>query len=182
MKFYRFTDENNTWSVEYRTSGMENSISEKITNIKTIDEDGNYDLDLNSEMVAAGLPVHLGDEITQVGLVELAENNSLRLTKQYESEEEELLVAAAPKITSFVLGEQESEANIDDDAKTIEILVASGTDVSSLAPEITLSYGSTVTPVSGSTVDFTNAVDFTVTDETGNNSVVYTVTVSVNED
>ncbi len=56
--------------------------------------------------------------------------------------------------------------------------VPNGTDVTSLAPTFTLSYGATCVPTSGSTHNFTSPVDYTVTSSDLATVNVYTVTVT----
>jgi hypothetical protein len=59
----------------------------------------------------------------------------------------------------------------------IEIILPSETDISSLTPEI-LYKGETISPSIGSTLDFSNPVEYTITDENGN-SKKYTVTITL---
>ena len=66
---------------------------------------------------------------------------------------------------------------INNTAKTITLVLPEGTDLTALQPIIELSEGVTITPASGSTIDFSSPVAFTVTN--GTVSVVYTVNVSV---
>lgn len=184
MKFYKFTDEANTWWAEFRTSGMQNSVSEKITNIKTSNTDP---LELSQVMIDAGLPNHLGDEVSEVGLTALATTNSLRLLKKYESEVDEWLRASTAKdILAFSFQEETGAATIDAEAKTVDIEVAFGTDVTDLVAWFTLSFGAFATvglstdQVSGTTSnDFINPVVYTIWSETPMDSEEWTVTVTV---
>ena len=66
---------------------------------------------------------------------------------------------------------------IDEEAKTISVYVPATVDITAIAPEVVVSPNATVSPASGSSVDFTNPVQYTV----DNNSAhaVYTVTVTV---
>lgn len=82
------------------------------------------------------------------------------------------------KIISFRFASPAVEAIVSEDAKTIVAVVSEGTNVTSLVPIITVSDKATVVPASGSVVDFTHPVDFTVTAEDGS-SVVYKATVTV---
>jgi len=59
----------------------------------------------------------------------------------------------------------------------IEIILKSGADLSSLAPELRLSPGATSVPASGETVDFTKNVTYTVTSEDGKYKKDYKVNV-----
>lgn len=82
------------------------------------------------------------------------------------------------KILEFKFASPAVEAVITESAKTIVAVVPEGTDITGLVPIITISDKATVTPASGSKVDFTNPVDFTVTAEDGS-SVVYKATVTI---
>ena len=61
-------------------------------------------------------------------------------------------------------------------AKTITVVLPEGTALTALQPVIGLSEGVTISPASGTTIDFSSPVAFTVTN--GATSAVYTVTVS----
>ncbi|MHC1777112.1 MAG: DUF4960 domain-containing protein [Lentimicrobium sp.] len=79
-------------------------------------------------------------------------------------------------IISFKIGDV--VATINESAKTITADLAPGTDLSALQPVIVLSAGATVTPASGTTVDFTNPATFTVKDVSGTVTNTYTVTLT----
>lgn len=79
-------------------------------------------------------------------------------------------------IISFKIGDV--TATIDETAKTITADLAPGTALNALQPVIVISTGATVVPASGATVDFTNPVTFTVTDQSGTVTKQYTVTLS----
>lgn len=87
-------------------------------------------------------------------------------------------------ITSFALSQQISDAVINDTLHTITAEVVHGTDITTLVPEFTLSYGAQATigtqpQISGvSVVDFTNPVTYTVTAENGTDIQNWTVTVT----
>ncbi|MFO8235023.1 MAG: T9SS type A sorting domain-containing protein [Bacteroidales bacterium] len=82
------------------------------------------------------------------------------------------------EILDFVLEEQTEPATIDTADNTIEIEVAYDTDLTQLSPEITISDSATIDPESGTTVDFTNPVVYTVTAEDGVSTQDWTATVS----
>lgn len=82
------------------------------------------------------------------------------------------------KILSFKFAAPAVEATISESAKTIVAVVPFGTNLTGLVPIITISDKATVVPASGTVVDFTNPVDFTVTAEDGS-KVVYKATVTV---
>jgi hypothetical protein len=69
-------------------------------------------------------------------------------------------------------------APVEDNAATIFVGVAAGTDVSLLTPTITVSYGATIVPMGGVAMDFSAPVTFVVTSEDGQTENTYTVVVS----
>ncbi len=82
-------------------------------------------------------------------------------------------------ILSFVLAQQTGAATINASAHTVTVEVANGTNLSALAPVVTVSAGATVNPASGATVNFANgAVNYTVTAENGTDVQVWSVTVT----
>ncbi|MDL2262699.1 DUF5018 domain-containing protein, partial [Bacteroidales bacterium OttesenSCG-928-I21] len=81
-------------------------------------------------------------------------------------------------ITAFELNEQGCDATIDDEAKTVTIMVEHGTDISNLTPTIEISGLASITPETGVAQDFTNPVTYTVTAQNGD---VETWTVTVTE-
>jgi hypothetical protein len=82
-------------------------------------------------------------------------------------------------ITSFVLAEQAGAATIDAGAETVAIEVVNGTSLTSLTPTIGLSFGATVSPISGAAQDFSGgALNYTVTAEDGLTSQIWAVTVT----
>lgn len=84
------------------------------------------------------------------------------------------------KILEFKFASPAVEAVITESAKTIVAVVPFGTDVTALVPIITVSDKATVTPTSGSPVNFTNPVTFTVTAEDGS-QVNYVATITVDQ-
>lgn len=84
-------------------------------------------------------------------------------------------------ITGFSLPEQSGYLRIIYVNHTIDIEVIFGTDVSSLAPTISLSPGATINPPSGVSRDFTHSVDYMVTAEDGVTVQEWTVTVIVEQ-
>lgn len=193
MKFYRFTNFDRTWWVKYRTSGMENSIVEKITDIRT--SDATDPLSLNAIMQAFGLPNHLGDEVTEVGLKALATAGDLEITKQYEQGAASTLVVA-PNYNTDILTFDFLDADNDDlsadvigvvDATehTVTLTVPALTTVTALIATFTLSSGasakiSTTVQVSGTTAnDFTSAQTYIITAEDGTTVQNWTITVTI---
>ncbi|MFT4203170.1 MAG: DUF4960 domain-containing protein [Chitinophagaceae bacterium] len=82
-----------------------------------------------------------------------------------------------PAIESFVVGGV--TGTINETNRTITASVSPLLDLTALAPEITLADGASISPTSGTTVDFTNPVTYTVTKDTA--TVTYTVTVTTPE-
>ncbi|MDL2239858.1 DUF5018 domain-containing protein [Bacteroidales bacterium OttesenSCG-928-L14] len=85
------------------------------------------------------------------------------------------------KIISFNIVSPSTVGVINENAKTVELAVPTGTNLTSLTPTIVVSTGATVNPGSGVPNNFTNPVNYSVTAEDGS-SVVYTVTVSASTD
>lgn len=71
-------------------------------------------------------------------------------------------------------------AVIDESAKTIKADLPSGTDISKLAPTVTVSDKATVSPASGVVQDFTKPVIYTVTSEDGTTQA-YTATLKITD-
>ncbi|PIB35056.1 hypothetical protein BFP72_06425 [Reichenbachiella sp. 5M10] len=84
-------------------------------------------------------------------------------------------------ILSFALTEQTDAAVIDATNHTVDVEVAIGTDVSGLTPSFTLSAGATSDPASGTAVDFSSAVTYTVTAEDGVTASDWVVRVTQTE-
>ncbi len=81
----------------------------------------------------------------------------------------------AAQITSFSFTEQTGPATINTFARTINIEVANGTNLTSLTPTIGISEGAEITPTEAQ--DFSTSVEYTVTAEDGETSLTWTVTV-----
>lgn len=82
-----------------------------------------------------------------------------------------------PAILSFAVAGV--TATIDEVNRTIKAIIPVSSDLTALAPTITLAAGATISPASGKTVDFTNPVIYTVKKDTA--TVNYTVTVTTPE-
>jgi len=79
------------------------------------------------------------------------------------------------EITSFKVGDK--AATIDQNAKTIKLVLPYGTDLKKLKPDVLFSEFATLAPVSGAQIDFTNTVDYVVTAEDGSKAT-YKVTIT----
>ena len=140
----------------YATSGEIAAVVAAIPDISTAN--------VNAIMDLIGKRVQLGQEDT-----EIAKTLLLKLTGHPYSKK---------NILTFELEEQTGAATIDHDLEEIDIEVENGTDVTKLAPTITVSTDATVSPASGVITDFSNPVEYTVTAEDGTTKV-YTVTVTI---
>ncbi|HWR60138.1 MAG TPA: hypothetical protein VN580_00915, partial [Clostridia bacterium] len=83
-------------------------------------------------------------------------------------------------ILSFALRNVEAEVKINEQDGSINVAVPYGTDVSSLIPEIKVSDGATVRPLSGEETDFSKPVSYVVEAQDGTTKE-YLVTVKVAE-
>lgn len=84
-------------------------------------------------------------------------------------------------ILTFTLEEQTGSATINTTNHTVSIETAYGTDVTGLTPTITMDYGATINPTSGSSQNFTNPVTYTVTALDGETTQEWVVTVTVDD-
>ena len=88
--------------------------------------------------------------------------------------------SSAKAITAFAIPGQTGIAAINETDKTIAVTVPPGTDLTSLAPTITIT-GASVSPASGVASDFTSPVTYTVTAADASTQT-YTVTVAKGAD
>lgn len=98
------------------------------------------------------------------------------------SEDDESSQSPSNEITNFSISSLNPAVSgtIDEQNGTVSLELPSGTDISALIPNITVSEKATITPASGESQDFTEPVIYTVTAENGN-IAEYTVSVSVLE-
>lgn len=98
----------------------------------------------------------------------------------FQCTEEEEAKSPLNKITQFNISSLSPsvEGTIDEENFTVALDVPSGTDITALTPEISISDKATITPASGTAQDFTSPVVYTVTAENGT-SAEYTVTINV---
>lgn len=94
-----------------------------------------------------------------------------------EDEEPTVPQSDAKEILSFVFADLDPAVTASISGTDITASVPFGTDVTALAPTVTISSKATVSPESGTAQDFSSAVTYTVTAEDGT-TVDYTVTVS----
>lgn len=83
------------------------------------------------------------------------------------------------QILTMTLGGEIFPAVVDSTSNSVKLFVSPGTNVTSLAPTMTLSTGATVLPTSGSTQDFTSAVTYTVTSSDGMENTAWSVSTVV---
>jgi len=95
-----------------------------------------------------------------------------------EDEPNEPAESSAKAIIFFIV-EDSIAAEINETDHTISLTMPSGTDVTALAPVITVSENATVIPSSGEAQDFSNSVTYTVTAQDGTTQD-YIVTATVN--
>ncbi|WP_193323842.1 endonuclease, partial [Marinifilum sp. N1E240] len=83
--------------------------------------------------------------------------------------------SSAKAITSFAVDGK--SATIDESAHTLSLTVPASANLASLSPTIEISAKASILPASGSTVDFTNPVTYTVTAEDGSTQA-YEITIA----
>jgi hypothetical protein len=166
---------------------MKDSDNITIQSIKSKRDGVENVLDIDDTMVGLGFPNHYGYRTTAVEMETLAETVGCSLYSIYEQEDSVTLVGnSANTILTYSFTEQTGAATIDDENYTVDIEVASATDVTELAATFTTSDKATVyvdetEQVSGTTEnDFTSAVTYTVTAEDGT-SQDWTITVTIAE-
>jgi hypothetical protein len=82
------------------------------------------------------------------------------------------------KITGFSFANPPTTGGIDETAKTINVMVPYTTNITAMAPTVSVSSRAALSPPSGTVGNFTNPVLYTVTAENGD-TATYTVTVTV---
>jgi hypothetical protein len=92
--------------------------------------------------------------------------------------EVEVLPNSGTDILSFSLPGQIGKTELDAETASVSVVVATGTDISSLVPEISVSEGASIVPGSGIEKDFTSPVVYEVRAEDGTSSAKWTVTVT----
>jgi len=85
--------------------------------------------------------------------------------------------ASAHNILTFTFPTQLSSATIDTTNHTVSVDVTNNSDITNLTPTITLSYGATINPTSGTARNFTNPVNYTVT-ASDESTQVWVITVT----
>jgi hypothetical protein len=80
-----------------------------------------------------------------------------------------------PELVAFKITNPEAMGEVDHENATVLLKVPIYADIENLIPDIHVSYGSTVTPLSGTALDFSSPVTFTI--ENGSLQKTYTVSV-----
>jgi hypothetical protein len=86
--------------------------------------------------------------------------------------------STATNILTFSILNQNSSI-VNNTSHTVTIYMPFGTNKTSLIPTISTSAGATISPVSGTAINFTSPVNYTVTAEDGITLQIYTVTVNI---
>lgn len=91
----------------------------------------------------------------------------------------QILPNTATDITSFDIPELVSAATIDPALHTVVGTVPYGTDIRALVPDIEVSAGASINPLSGTSTDFSSPVSYTVTAEDGTTSMDWMISILV---
>ncbi|QNF28726.1 family 43 glycosylhydrolase [Metabacillus elymi] len=174
----------NSWSSEQEVKTNTSSIKNKWMNIKLVMtptsmkmyKDGILVAENNNVTVAmkdlgADLSAYLGKSFYSGDQYFKGSFDNVKIYNRALSEAEILEMSIEPTgIGNFEVPGQKGQAEIDKKAHTIAVPIKEGQDIdiTKLTPAITLLPGSTVSPASGETQDFTNPVTYTVTDKDGN--------------
>jgi hypothetical protein len=174
----------NSWSSEQEVKTNTSSIKSKWMNIKLVMtptsmkmyKDGILVAENNNVTVAmkdlgADLSAYLGKSFYSGDQYFKGSFDNVKVYNRALSEAEILEMTIEPTgIGNFQVPGQKGQVEIDKKANTITVPIkeGQGIDITKLTPTITLLPGSTVSPASGETQDFTNPVTYTVTDKDGN--------------
>ncbi|MFP9100775.1 DUF4960 domain-containing protein [Flavobacterium sp. RHBU_24] len=134
-----------------------------------------YGTDITSQIATVGLPDGADINIDFTQVMNFSQAISFRVVNGNLYKDYTVSVSVASPIISFKIND--IAASINNTSHTILLTLPAGTDLTALQPVIELSEGVSISPGSGSTIDFTNPVLFTVS--TATSSVDYTATVSV---
>ncbi len=93
----------------------------------------------------------------------------------------EFIPSTENSIIAFAIDDQVGETLINLENRTIIITMPFGTNITSLAPEITVSDGASISPATEELVDFSNPVSYMVTAQDGSIQK-WTVTVMISDD
>lgn len=162
------------WITSFRIEGDNNFIIEQDNQAKTIKVHVTEDTDITrltpvftlSEGAVASIESGKPVNFTMPLVVKVTNGNVfLNYTISVETDK--------PQIIRFMIGEYAGRINEAD--KTILVSVLEEVDVTALSPIVTVPEGASVSPLSGTTLDFTTPKEYTVTNRL--NVATYTVTV-----
>lgn len=134
-----------------------------------------YGTSITNQVAAVGLPDGADINVDFSQPMDFSQAISFRVVNGNLYKNYTVTVSVASPIISFKINDV--AATINNTAHTILLTLPTGTDLTALQPVIELSEGVSISPASGSTLDFTNPVVFEVS--TATSSVNYTATVSV---
>ena len=124
------------------------------------------------------------DDAYPVGTTQIewkATDNAGNISSCIQSVTVDFTASTQKNIESFSVEGQFGPEIIDASSGTVGVTVVAGTDVTGLSPSIGISADATINPSSGTVLDFTNSVNYTVTAQNGTQKN-WTVTVTVQED
>ena len=124
------------------------------------------------------------DDAYPVGTTQIewkATDNAGNISSCIQSVTVDFTASTQKNIESFTVQGQFGPEIIDASSGTVGVTVVAGTDVTGLSPSIGISENATIDPSSGTVLDFTNIVNYTVTAQNGTQKN-WTVTVTVQED
>ncbi|MBM7420254.1 MULTISPECIES: DUF4960 domain-containing protein [Chryseobacterium] len=155
----------------FSVNGVEGNIDHKSDKISVILPYGT-----NITALIPQISIPLGATVTpgSGSIINFAQPVKFRVKNGNIQKDYEINVKAQDPIISFKINGL--DATINHSAKTINLTVPEGTVITALHPIIELAPGVNITPASGATLDFTNPVQFTVTNT--NFTEVYTAKVS----
>jgi hypothetical protein len=172
----------------FDTTGFETSVPVSVTSFTIAGTQGEinqgtgaitvvlpYGTDITSQVATVGLPEGADINVDFSQAMNFSQSISFRVVNGNLYKNYTVNVSVASPIISFKIND--IAATINNTAHTILLTLPSGTDLTALQPVIELSEGVSISPASGTTIDFINPVVFTVS--TATSSVDYTATVSV---
>lgn len=172
----------------FDNTGFETNVPVSITSFSIAGTEATINQDTGAISVVLPYGTSITNQVATVGLPDGADINvdfsqpmdfsqaiSFRVVNGNLYKNYTVTVSVASPIISFKINDV--AATINNTAHTILLTLPTGTDLTALQPVIELSEGVSISPASGSTLDFTNPVVFEVS--TATSSVNYTATVSV---
>jgi len=195
MKYYKFENFDKTWYAEYRVDGMQNSVAQKITSIRSkYNTTANF-VDLLPELVVMGLPNQVSADFSEVAWKAFADEKNMTLIKIYEDgvgvvlhqgQNTEMHIKTFKFLDSLNAALSADVIGVVDvNTLSVALTVPAATVVTGLIASFTLSSGATAevgvtAQVSGTTPNnFTAAVTYGITAEYPLLMTEWTVTVTI---